>query len=64
MSIVPVSRLDPSDLLALGNNLQPRSRRSVRRRQPKVRVLPAVNRSLACLGERVAQLHAPATLAS
>ncbi len=58
MSIIPASRLSSSDLSRLGNNLRelPRPKPQVRVRR---RVLQAVNRSLACVGERVGQLHRP-----
>jgi len=57
MSIIPVSFLSSSDLAFLGNNLRaPTRRRSHRSRR---RLLAAVNRSLAPLGERVGALHRP-----
>ena len=59
MSVIPASRLTSSDLARLGNNMDPDQcrvfphiERRVRRRQ-----LAAVNRSLACLGEKVGRLH-------
>ena len=52
MSVIPVSLLSRYELTRLGNNLRPCRRRPRRRR-----VLAAVNRSLAPLGERVAALH-------
>jgi hypothetical protein len=57
MSIIPASRLSASDLTRLGNNLGKAKRplpRSFQSRQR--RVLAAVNRSLAGIGERVNQL--------
>ena len=59
MSIIPASRLSRSDLSRLSNNLG-RSKRSVApdADAPYRRVLAAVNRSLACVGERVSALHA------
>jgi len=58
VSIVPVRQLSPSDRALLGNNLRsappapgarpPRSRR---------RLLAAVNRSLAAVGETVGRLY-------
>lgn len=61
MSILPASRLTASDLNRLGNNLVPgrRPRPSIHREAR--RVLAAVNRSLACVGERVDHLSAPAS---
>ena len=58
MSIIPASRLSRSDLFRLSNNLG-RSKRPVApdADAPYRRVLAAVNRSLACVGERVAALH-------
>lgn len=56
MSILPASRLSSSDLSRLGNNLSEMPRRKPRVRR---RVLQAVNRSLACVGERIGQLHRP-----
>ena len=50
MSIVPSSALSASEMAGLGNNMSaPRRRRH--------RQLAAVNRSLAAIGEAVAQLH-------
>ncbi len=51
MSIVPFSALSSSELSSLGNNVGPPMKR--RRR----RVLSAVNRSLAALGEAITGLH-------
>jgi hypothetical protein len=52
MSIVPSSALSASELSSLGNNVGiPK-----RRRRPR-RVLAAVNRSLAAIGEAVAELR-------
>jgi len=51
MSIIPFSALSASELSSLGNNVGTPKRR--RRR----RVLAAVNRSLAALGEAVAELR-------
>ncbi len=51
MSIVPSSALSASELSSLGNNIGAPKRR--RRR----RVLAAVNRSLAAIGEAVAELR-------
>jgi len=63
MWIVPASALSASDLAVLGNNV--RSSRRARGLAPasrrKQRILAAVNRSLACIGEQVDQLHRPAT---
>jgi hypothetical protein len=58
MSIIPASRLSRSDLHRLSNNLG-RHRQTVPRDAdaPYRRVLAAVNRSLACVGERVAALQ-------
>jgi hypothetical protein len=58
MSIIPASRLSRSDLCRLSNNLG-RSKRPATRDAdaPYRRVLAAVNRSLASVGERVAALH-------
>ena len=59
MSIIPASRLSRSDLSHLSNNLG-RTKLSVTRDAdaPYRRVLAAVNRSLASVGERVTALHA------
>ena len=51
MSIVPFSALSASDLSSLGNNI------GVPKRRRRRRVLAAVNRSLATLGEAVAELR-------
>lgn len=62
MSIVLASSLSTSDLRRLGNNLVG-PRRSTPQRQARRRLIHAVNRSLASIGERVGQLHrAPAVL--
>jgi len=53
MSIVPSASLSASELSSLGNNL------SSPRRRRRNRGLAAVNRSLAVIGEAVAQLHRP-----
>ncbi len=51
MSIIPSSELSASELSSLGNNVGlPRKRR-------RKRMLAAVNRSLAALGEAVAKLR-------
>ncbi len=50
MSVIPASRLSSSDLMELGNNLLPAV---VRDRSD----LPAVNRSLAAVGEQVERLY-------
>ena len=64
MSILPASRLSASDLNRLGNNLSPG-----RRPRPPVgrearRVVGAVNRSLACVGESIDRLSVPRSLVS
>ena len=51
MSIVPLSALSASERASLGNNIG-----SPKRRQRR-RVLAAVNRSLAAIGEAVAELR-------
>jgi hypothetical protein len=58
MSIIPASRLSRSDLNRLSNNIG-RSKIPAARDAdaPYRRVLAAVNRSLASVGERVAVLH-------
>jgi hypothetical protein len=56
MSIVRFSALSPAEIAGLGNNIGP-SRKHRRRR------LSAVNRSLAAIGEAVAQLHRSPQLA-
>lgn len=61
MSIIPASCLSASDLAQLGNNLcpeHPRRRRASRLRGQR-RLIAAVNRSLATLGERVGRLQRP-----
>ena len=61
MSIIPASRLSRSDLCRLGNNLaypRPLSVAACARHKRR-RLLAAVNRSLACIGERVTRLHRP-----
>ena len=63
MSIIPASRLSSSDLMLLGNNI----RRAARRAKPRSndrRIVAAVNRSLARLGEQVTCLHSPVAVAS
>jgi len=63
MSIIPASRLTPSDLTMLSNNLG----RPAKRAKPRSKdhqLLAAVNRSLARLGERVTKLHQRTSLAS
>jgi len=61
MSIVLASRLSSSDLSRLGNNICRDSGRKFRRpgTAARRRLIAAVNRSLAGLGERVAHLHRP-----
>jgi hypothetical protein len=61
MSIVPASRLSASDLSHLGNNLRRDGRRKITRpgSTDRRRLVAAVNRSLAGLGERIARLHRP-----
>ena len=61
MSIIPASRLSRSDLSRLGNNLVRSKRRVIR---PGRRLLAAVNRSLAGIGEQVGRLHTPLLTAS
>ena len=59
MTIVPASRLSPSDLALLGNNVVAAAVADADRRRP-ARChddLAAVNRSLASVGERVGRLH-------
>jgi len=63
MSIVPASSLSSSDLTMLGNNVG-RPAKRVKPRSKDHQLLAAVNRSLARLGESVAQLHQPTYLAS
>lgn len=66
MSVIPASRLCRSDLSLLGNNLVPRARcRSAAhlKRRRRRRELAAVNRSLAGMDERLAELHWPVLLA-
>ena len=63
MSIIPASRLSAADLSRLGNNLG-ESQRPKLRRQARRRLIDAVNRSLASVGERVGQLHRPIGTAS
>jgi hypothetical protein len=55
MSIVSASALTAADIRLLGNNLGP-YHKSFRRRQRR-RLLRAVNRSLAPVGERVGRLR-------
>lgn len=58
MSIIPASRLSRSDLSRLSNNIGHRKQPVARDADaPYRRVLAAVNRSLASVGERVAILH-------
>ena len=61
MSIVPASRLSSSDLSRLGNNVgRTGNRKLIRPHSADRRLLiAAVNRSLACLDERVANLRRP-----
>ena len=61
MSIVHASRLSSSDLALLGNNMDPARCRPLPQteRMERRRQLAAVNRSLACVGERVRRLHEP-----
>jgi hypothetical protein len=63
MSVLPVSRLSPSDLALLGNNLRPGARRlrdpECRGRREDRRELAAVNRSLAAVGERLPRPPTP-----
>ena len=57
MSIIPFSRLSDSDLKRLSHNLGRTKRLRVRNIAcPERRLLAAVNRSLASLGEKVGQL--------
>lgn len=61
MSIVPASRLSSSDLSRLGNNVS-RSGHSKKIRAGSAdrrRLVAAVNRSLATLGEHVVHLRQP-----
>ena len=58
MSIIPASRLSRSDLSRLSNNMGRSKRRvSSSADAPYRRLVAAVNRSLASVGERVATLH-------
>ena len=59
MSIIPASRLSASDLSRLGNNLAPgrRPRPSIDRQAR--RIVSALNRSLACVGESIDRLSIP-----
>jgi hypothetical protein len=63
MSVLPASRLSPSDLALLGNNLRPGARRlrspECRGRREDRRELAAVNRSLAAIGERFPRPTSP-----
>ncbi len=54
MSIVFASNLSSADLRRLGNNLSDRSQPVKRKRR---RLVQAVNRSLATVGERIDRLH-------
>ena len=57
MSIIPASRLSHSELSRLGNNLGPPRRPVARSAQVfHRRIVAAVNRSLANLGEKVSDL--------
>ena len=58
MSILPASRLCRSELSRLGNNLGISHARLLAQRRRR-RLLAAVNRSLACVGEGVVRLHRP-----
>jgi hypothetical protein len=66
MTIIPASRLSSSDLAVLGNNVDPSNRRPTPSsvRTDRRRQLAAVNRSLACLGERIGRLHPPLFVAA
>ena len=59
MSILPASRLSAPDLSRLGNNLVPgrRPRPSIDRQAR--RLVGALNRSLACVGESIDRLSVP-----
>ncbi len=57
MSIIPASRLSSSDLARLGNNMRPRRRPPMSRRQQERRFVATINRSLACVGEAVSQIE-------
>ena len=59
MSVIPASRLTSSDLALLGNNFGPVTGRPARAHARRRRVVRAVNRSLAAVGEAVRELHAP-----
>lgn len=60
MSIIPAARLSASDLARLGNNFKtPR-----RQHRSERRVIAAVNRSLATVGERINRLHKPSAIVS
>ena len=58
MSIVPASRLSASDLTRLGNNLRHGEQRRLAPspRRAERRLVAAVNRSLAAVGERIERL--------
>ena len=65
MSIIPASRLSRSDLSRLSNNLgRTKVPVSPNADAPYRRVLAAVNRSLASVGERVTALHPVAEYAA
>ena len=65
MSIVPASRLSSADMAMLGNNVRPPVHRKSKRRPRRDHwLLPAVNRSLATLGESVIRLHRPLLVAA
>ena len=57
MSIIPISRLQASDLSMLGNNLQSEPSHRARRNSRRRRRLAPVNRSLSLLGEQVDRLY-------
>ena len=65
MSIIPASRLSRSDLSRLSNNIG-KPRLAVRHDAdaPYRQVMAAMNRSLACIGERVTPRHPPMAMAS
>ena len=58
MSILPASRLSASDLTRLGNNLVHHRRPRPSAHRQARRVVAAVNRSLAAVGERLERLDA------
>ena len=61
MSIIPASRLSSSDLSRLGNNVCRSGSRKIIRpgSADRRRLVAAVNRSLAILGEHVVHLRRP-----